>query len=84
MASNGMPLMTNFVKICQIFRKVGHKHTQHGDLIKLTLTSYKKKVGLKISGRSQWPRGLRRRSLAARLMRSWVRIPPGGMDVCLL
>ena len=34
--------------------------------------------------RSQWPRGLRRRSAAARLLRSWVRIPPGGMDVCLL
>jgi hypothetical protein len=28
-------------------------------------------------GRSQWPRGLRRRSTAARLLRSWVRIPPG-------
>ena len=26
--------------------------------------------------RSQWPRGLRRRSLAARLLRLWVRIPP--------
>ena len=26
---------------------------------------------------SQWPRGLRRRSSAARLLRSWVRIPPG-------
>jgi len=25
--------------------------------------------------RSQWPRGLRRRSTAARLLRSWVRIP---------
>ena len=25
---------------------------------------------------SQWPRGLRRRSTAARLLRSWVRIPP--------
>ena len=34
--------------------------------------------------RSQWPRGLRRRSVAARLLRLWVRIPPGGMDVCLL
>ena len=34
--------------------------------------------------RSQWPRGLRRRSAAARLLRSWVRIPPGGawMFVC--
>ena len=27
--------------------------------------------------RSQWPRGLRRRSAAARLLRSWVRTPPG-------
>ena len=26
--------------------------------------------------RSQWARGLRRRSAAARLLRSWVRIPP--------
>ena len=26
---------------------------------------------------SQWPCGLRRRSAAARLLRSWVRIPPG-------
>ena len=36
------------------------------------------------TGRSQWPRGPRRRSTAARLLRLWVRIPPGGMDVCLL
>ena len=28
-------------------------------------------------GRSQWPRGLRRMSSAARLLRLWVRIPPG-------
>ena len=27
--------------------------------------------------RSQWPRVLRRRSTAARLLRLWVRIPPG-------
>jgi len=33
--------------------------------------------------RSQWPRGLRRGSAAARLLRLWVRIRPGGMDVCL-
>ena len=33
--------------------------------------------------RSQWPLGLRRRSAAARLLRSWVRIPPGAwMSVC--
>ena len=34
--------------------------------------------------RSQWPRGLRRSSAAASLLRLWVRIPPGDMDVCLL
>jgi hypothetical protein len=27
--------------------------------------------------RSQWPRDLRRRSMAPRLLRSWVQIPPG-------
>ena len=33
--------------------------------------------------RSQWPRDLKRRSAAARLLRSWVRIPPGvWMSVC--
>ena len=33
--------------------------------------------------RSQWPRGLRRRSTAARLLRSWIRIPPRAwMFVC--
>ena len=33
--------------------------------------------------RSQWPRDLRRRSAAARLSKSWVRIPPGAwMSVC--
>ena len=33
--------------------------------------------------RSQWPCGQRRRSAAARLLRSWVRIPSGAwMFVC--
>ena len=33
--------------------------------------------------RSQWPRGLRRGSATARLLRSWVRIQPGAwMSVC--
>jgi len=31
----------------------------------------------KLNCRSQWPRGLRRRSAAARLLSLWVRIPPG-------
>ena len=30
-----------------------------------------------IFGRSQWLRGLRRRSAAARLLRLWIRIPRG-------
>jgi hypothetical protein len=35
------------------------------------------------SCRSQWPRGLRHMSVAARLLRLWVRIPPGiWMSVC--
>jgi hypothetical protein len=34
--------------------------------------------------RSQSPRGLKRGSVAARLLGLRVRIPPGGMDVCLL
>ena len=39
--------------------------------------------------RSQWKRGLKRRSAAARLLRSWVRIPPGAWifvccDCCVL
>jgi hypothetical protein len=35
------------------------------------------------NGRSQWPRGLRRWSSAAHLLRSWVRISPGAwMFVC--
>ena len=36
-----------------------------------------------LESRSQWQRGLRRRSSAARLLRLWVRIPPGAwMFVC--
>jgi hypothetical protein len=32
---------------------------------------------LRYGCRSEWPRGLRRRSASARPLRSWVRIPPG-------
>ena len=47
----------------------------------LTVRSF---ISLHLSkSRSQQPRGLRRRSAAARLLRSWVRIPPGAwMFVC--
>jgi hypothetical protein len=37
-----------------------------------------------ISCRSRWPRDLRRRSMVARLLILWVRIPHVGMDVFLL
>ena len=41
------------------------------------------RVSNPLYSRSQWPRGLRRRSAAARLLRSWVRIPPGAwMSLC--
>ena len=33
--------------------------------------------GTFLNSRSQWSRGLRRSSAAARLLRLWVRIPPG-------
>jgi len=40
-------------------------------------------VQYKTESRSQWPRGLGRRSAAARLLRSWVRIPSETwMSVC--
>ena len=41
-------------------------------------------MDIRLFCRSQWPHGLRRRSAAARLLRSWVWIPPSGMDVCPL
>ena len=34
-------------------------------------------IGIEEESRSQWPRDLRRWSAAARLLRSWVQIPPG-------
>ena len=41
------------------------------------------RFGKYLTSRSQWPRGLRRRSAAARLLGLWVRIPPGTwMSVC--
>ena len=39
-------------------------------------------VNVLSSSRSQWPRGLRRKSSAARLSEIVVSNPTGGMDVC--
>ena len=56
------------IKLTQIFKKF----CSDFKLIQLT---YFNSI-MFYDGRSQWPRGLRRRSSAARLLRSWVRIPP--------
>jgi hypothetical protein len=51
------------------------------------IQKYLKKTGVRTTAcRSlQWPRGLRRRSSVARLLRLWVRIPPGAwMFVCVV
>ena len=52
--------------------------TEHLDYVNLTFYLITNR-----ECRSQWPRGLRRRSAAARLLILWVRIPPGAwMFVC--
>ena len=65
-------LGTNKTLICYYFRILDFcltVHHQLGNVIQMS--------------RSHWPRGLRRRSAAARLLRLWVRIPPGAwMFVC--
>ena len=61
-----------------------HRHTNTGmnNLTVGHLSLFFPNIILPLSG-SQWPRGLRRRSAAVRLLRSWVRIPPGAwMSVC--
>jgi len=51
--------------------------------LKLLSSSFVFKCRTIKGSRSQWPRGLRHRSAAARLLRSWARIPPGAcMFVC--
>ena len=85
--------MINMSNICQnYFRR--HKNTQSNALRstrrRKKFASERQSVVLSIfvtkwscKCHSQWPRGLRRRSTAARLLRSWVRIPPGAwMSVC--
>jgi len=47
------------------------------DGFKLIKSEKHRKTPYTIHSRSQWPRGLRRRSAAVRLLRLWVRIPPG-------
>ena len=68
----------NCVDMCASIFKTKHKSSY----VQTSLQYYEPRYH-SYYGRSQWPRGLRRRSAAARLLRSWVRIPPGTwMFVC--
>ena len=58
-------------------------------LVQFIIQTKKCTIYIYIYCRSQCPRGLRRRSAAARQLRSWVRIPPGAWifvccDCCVL
>ena len=59
-----------------------HHHSFSANAIHICLTTFIIILTILLERRSQWSRDLRRRSAAARLLRSWVQIPPGGMDVC--
>ena len=63
------------IKSCTKYEYRFHCNTASGYVERFTLCNA-------YFGRSQWPRGLRRRSAAARLLRLWVRNPLGGKDVC--
>ena len=51
-------------------------HTMGGKSFSLSKACYTIRNAKTYVCRFQWPYGLRRRSSAARLLRSWVRIPP--------
>jgi hypothetical protein len=69
-----------------------------GDFFRFPVLIVKKKsrtrllrfsCGIRFSSRFQWPRGLKRRSAAARLLRLWIWIPPGALmsvycECCML
>jgi hypothetical protein len=71
----------NFCIFCDIFNFASYKHIRQSYyLVLLSFFLHWIRYG---QCRSQWPRGLRRRSTAARLLRLWVRIPLGAwMFVC--
>jgi hypothetical protein len=60
-----------------------HVSTSTRSSLRGHIQRYTNTTNILSKGRSQWPRGLRRRSSAARLLRSWVRIPTEAwMFVC--
>jgi len=67
-----IPLAEDYVEMTKWMTVIGDMGRT---LTLIVLTRFK--------GRSQWPRGLRCGSRAARVLRLWVRIPPGAwMFVC--
>jgi len=58
----------------RLLETVSHRTLQFIIIIIITTTTTTTTTS---SSRSQWPRGLKHRSAAARLLRSWVRIPRG-------
>ena len=78
----------SFYLISKTFRQSGMN--QLSTWVRLAITSTVNRPGrcywplTSIRCRFQWPRCLRRRSAAARLLRSWVRIPSGAWMCCLL
>ena len=80
-------LFFNFIQMAVGIRKVEQKNSHSTlsvtSILLLCVISYVYKGCMSLTCRSQWPRGLRRRSSAARLLRLWVRIPPAAwMFVC--
>jgi hypothetical protein len=71
----------NFSKICREYFKFSSNLARITDI--LPDDQYIFMIVSRSIRRSQWPRDLRRRSTAARLLRSWVQIPTGAwMFVC--
>jgi len=65
------------------FKVVHFVHLSYQITLSLTANKCTVSTFIACNGRSQWPRGLSRKSTAARLLGLWVRIPPGAwMFVC--
>jgi hypothetical protein len=84
--SNLCPHPTNWISILILFSSLTPRSSKWSPLGFPTKTLYPAPAHLILpylitliilGGRFQWPRGLRRRSAAARLLRLWVLIPAG-------
>ena len=88
-SDNGLKKRTKTCCLCSLYNVLQRQscvkdqsHSSNRIFLHHSLVCNFKTVG-PCSRRSQWPRSLRRRSAAARLLRFWVRIPPGTwMSVC--